>query len=230
MSKFPSMMTAAPRPPSSERHEILPRRKIRMIRSSRLELLYNNVERHDSDCSIVHPQFVGSLPTEDICWAQGRSTSPAMTYSVSRNGGCFHWEEKRFRVKKELIASTLQGTGSNIIANTRWGVYKRHCFNQANTKSRMHHITRIPIVGFPTGVYDHWEMSAFSNVHVSGEEFFFLGAKKLGQLLVREWQSELYIPQATGPFPRHEHPRLCSRWSMAKSKSGPHILASALSP
>ncbi|KAF7316426.1 Small nucleolar ribonucleoprotein complex subunit [Mycena indigotica] len=117
----------------------------------------------------------------------------------------------------EPIASTSQGTGSNIIANTRWGVHKRHYFNQANTKvvcTTFHAPSNLLIVGFSTGVFGLWEMPAFSNVHTlsisqekissvainaSGEWLAF-GAKKLGQLLVWEWQSESYILKQQGHF------------------------------
>jgi periodic tryptophan protein 2 len=69
-------------------------------------------------------------------------------------------------------------------------------------------------VGFSTGVFGLWEMPGFSSIHTlsisqekissvainpSGEWLAF-GARKLGQLLVWEWQSESYILKQQGHF------------------------------
>lgn len=106
---------------------------------------------------------------------------------------------------------------SNSIINTRWGVHKRHYFNQPHTKvvcSTYHSPSNLLIVGFSTGVFGLWEMPHFSNIHTlsisqekisslainpSGEWLAF-GAKKLGQLLVWEWQSESYILKQQGHY------------------------------
>jgi periodic tryptophan protein 2 len=103
------------------------------------------------------------------------------------------------------------------IARTRWGVHKRHYFNQAGTKvvcSTLHAASRLLVVGFSTGVFGLWEMPDFTNVHMlsisqekissvaispSGEWLAF-GAKKLGQLLVWEWQSESYVLKQQGHY------------------------------
>ncbi|KAF7320212.1 Small nucleolar ribonucleoprotein complex subunit [Mycena kentingensis (nom. inval.)] len=108
-------------------------------------------------------------------------------------------------------------TSTHKIANTRWGVHKRHYSNQAHTKvvcTTFHAPSNLLVVGFSTGVFGLWEMPAFSNVHTlsisqekissvainaSGEWLAF-GAKKLGQLLVWEWQSESYILKQQGHF------------------------------
>jgi periodic tryptophan protein 2 len=120
----------------------------------------------------------------------------------------------------EPVASTSNGTEMdtmNIIANTRWGVHKRNYFNQAGTKvvcTTFHPSSNLLVVGFSTGVFGLWEMPAFSNIHTlsisqeqissvainSSGEWLAFGARKLGQLLVWEWQSESYILKQQGHF------------------------------
>ncbi len=105
----------------------------------------------------------------------------------------------------------------NLIANTRWGVFKRNYFNQERTKvvcTTFHSPSSLLVVGFSTGIFGLWEMPAFTNLHTlsisqekissvaintSGEWLAF-GAKKLGQLLVWEWQSESYILKQQGHY------------------------------
>ena len=71
------------------------------------------------------------------------------------------------------IASTSKGVENNIInriANTRWGVHKRHYFNQFGTKvvsSTFHAPSNLLVVGFSTGVFGLWEMPAFTLEHIS---------------------------------------------------------------
>ncbi|KAF7318872.1 Small nucleolar ribonucleoprotein complex subunit [Mycena chlorophos] len=148
------------------------------------------------------------------------SSDGSSIYTVSRDGAVFTWKAKDSGSDSdsdEPVASTSQGTGANIIANARWGVHKRHYFNQANTKvvcTTFHAPSNLLVVGFSTGIFGLWEMPAFSNVHTlsisqekissvainaSGEWLAF-GAKKLGQLLVWEWQSESYILKQQGHF------------------------------
>ncbi|KAI0072933.1 WD40 repeat-like protein [Panus rudis PR-1116 ss-1] len=145
-------------------------------------------------------------------------------YTVSRDGAVFIWKAKASESdsdsdEEEPMPSTSQ-TGSQLtyeIANTRWGVHKRNYFNQAGTKvvcSTFHRSSSLLVVGFSTGVFGLWEMPAFSNIHTlsisqekissvaisnSGEWLAF-GARKLGQLLVWEWQSESYILKQQGHY------------------------------
>jgi periodic tryptophan protein 2 len=111
----------------------------------------------------------------------------------------------------------MTSTNAIAIANTRWGVHQRNYFNQPGTKvvcSTFHSLSNLLVVGFSTGVFGLWEMPAFSNIHTlsisqekiasvainpSGEWLAF-GAKKLGQLLVWEWQSESYILKQQGHY------------------------------
>lgn len=149
-------------------------------------------------------------------------------YTVSRDGAVFTWKAKPSENEDSdsdsdngPIASTSSGSGlptnSNAIINTRWGVHKRNYFNQQGTKVvciTFHPSSNLLVVGFSTGVFGLWEMPAFSNIHTlsisqekissvaisaSGEWLAF-GAKKLGQLLVWEWQSESYILKQQGHY------------------------------
>ena len=115
------------------------------------------------------------------------------------------------------ISKDVENGILNRIANARWGVHKRHYFNQPDTKvvsSTFHAPSNLLVVGFSTGVFGLWEMPEFSNIYTlsisqekissvaispSGEWLAF-GARKLGQLLVWEWQSESYILKQQGHY------------------------------
>jgi len=145
---------------------------------------------------------------------------------VSKDGVVFTWkaketsDEENSDSENEPIASTSNGISRDIasrIANTRWGVFKRHYFNQPGTKvvcSTFHRASNLLVVGFSTGVFGLWEMPGFTNIHTlsisqekissvainpSGEWLAF-GARKLGQLLVWEWQSESYVLKQQGHY------------------------------
>ncbi|KAG9125096.1 hypothetical protein FRC07_008978 [Ceratobasidium sp. 392] len=144
-------------------------------------------------------------------------------YTVSRDGAVFTWRAKSSTEENdsdESDAPTQPESGqssSNEIARTRWGISKRHFFNQSNTKvvcSAFHERLSFLIVGFSTGFFGFWEMPSFTNIHTlsisqerissvainpSGEWLAF-GATKLGQLLVWEWQSESYILKQQGHY------------------------------
>ncbi|TFY55363.1 hypothetical protein EVG20_g9347 [Dentipellis fragilis] len=142
-------------------------------------------------------------------------------YTVSRDGAVFTWKAKPSETAsdedsdiEEPIASS---STDNLIAHTRWGIQKRHYFNQPGTKvvcTTFHRSSNLLVVGFSTGIFGLWEMPAFTNVHTlsisqkkissvainpTGEWLAF-GAKKLGQLLVWEWQSESYVLKQQGHY------------------------------
>ena len=142
-------------------------------------------------------------------------------YTVSRDGAVFTWREKQSEDQGDTdddapATSTSRDIGTSI-ARTRWGVHKRNYFNQHNTKvacSIFHQVSNLLVVGFSTGVFGLWEMPDFTNLHTlsisqekissiainpSGEWLAF-GAKKLGQLLVWEWQSESYVLKQQGHY------------------------------
>lgn len=152
------------------------------------------------------------------------SSDNSIIYTVSRDGAVFTWKAKKSDLDSDSesddgtpVPSTNGITSTNVIANTRWGVHKRNYFNQPATKvvcSTFHPSSNLLVVGFSTGVFGLWEMPAFSNIHTlsisqekissvainpSGEWLAF-GARKLGQLLVWEWQSESYILKQQGHY------------------------------
>jgi len=105
----------------------------------------------------------------------------------------------------------------HTVAWTRWGITRKHYFNQPGTKvvcAVFHPKSSLLIVGFNTGVFGLWEMPDFTSIHTlsishekissvavnpSGEWLAF-GASKLGQLLVWEWQSESYVLKQQGHY------------------------------
>ncbi|KAG8988141.1 hypothetical protein FRB93_004296 [Tulasnella sp. JGI-2019a] len=142
-------------------------------------------------------------------------------YTVSRDGAVFEWRQKPKDKTEddsdEEMIDVNAPTGENAIALTRWGIANRHFFNLAHTKvtcTTWHAASNLLIVGFSTGVFGLWEMPHFTNIHTlsisqekitsvainpSGEWLAF-GAKKLGQLLVWEWQSESYVLKQQGHY------------------------------
>ncbi|TFK22112.1 WD40 repeat-like protein [Coprinopsis marcescibilis] len=141
-------------------------------------------------------------------------------YTVSKDGALFTWKAKDEggSDSDEPTASTSASSPLySRIANTRWGLHKRNYFNQANTKvvcTTFHAPSNLLVVGFSTGIFGLWELPAFTNIHslsisqekissvainASGEWLAF-GARKLGQLLVWEWQSESYVLKQQGHF------------------------------
>ncbi|KAF9010038.1 WD40-repeat-containing domain protein [Cyathus striatus] len=155
------------------------------------------------------------------------SSNGETIYTVSRDGAVFTWRAKEDEDmgggsddEAQPIASTSHGVASiatNVIGNTRWGIHERHYFNQPGTRvvsTTFHAASNLLIVGFSTGIFGLWEMPSFTNIHTlsisqekissvainaSGEWLAF-GAKKLGQLLVWEWQSESYILKQQGHY------------------------------
>lgn len=111
-------------------------------------------------------------------------------------------------------------------------MHKRNYFNQQNSKvvcSTYHQKSNLLVVGFSTGVFGLWEMPDFTNIHTlsisqekissvaisSSGEWLAFGAKKLGQLLVWEWQSESYVLKQQGHY--------FDMNSLAYSPDGQHI-------
>ncbi|KAG8902198.1 hypothetical protein FRB99_004780 [Tulasnella sp. 403] len=142
-------------------------------------------------------------------------------YTVSRDGAVFIWRHKTTKGDEDdeddEDAMEDEPIGENAVALTHWGVSERHYFNQSFTKvtcSTWHSPSNLLIVGFSSGVFGLWEMPSFTNIHTlsisqerissvainpSGEWLAF-GAKKLGQLLVWEWQSESYVLKQQGHY------------------------------
>ncbi|KAL0959016.1 hypothetical protein HGRIS_014328 [Hohenbuehelia grisea] len=146
------------------------------------------------------------------------SADGSTIYTVSRDGAVFTWKAKDVSDSDvDSDAEAGPSTSTKTIPNTRWGVHKKHYFHQPGTKvvcTTFHPSSNILVVGFSSGTFGLWEMPAFSNIHTlsisqekissvainpSGEWLAF-GAKKLGQLLVWEWQSESYILKQQGHY------------------------------
>ncbi|KAI0049222.1 WD repeat protein [Auriscalpium vulgare] len=153
------------------------------------------------------------------------SSDSKTIYTVSRDGAVFTWRAKPSSPRAsdtdsddaDTAAPVASTSKDQLIAHTRWGVHRRHYFNQPGTKvvcSTFHRGAGLLVVGFSTGVFGLWEMPAFTNVHTlsisqekissvavsaSGEWLAF-GARRLGQLLVWEWQSESYVLKQQGHF------------------------------
>ncbi|KIJ61864.1 hypothetical protein HYDPIDRAFT_176835 [Hydnomerulius pinastri MD-312] len=143
-------------------------------------------------------------------------------YTVSRDGAVFTWKAKVTEADMdssddEAAADPKSSSTPDSIARTRWGVHERNYFNLPSTKvvcTTFHPSSNLLVVGFSTGVFGLWELPQFTNIHTlsisqekissvamspSGEWLAF-GARKLGQLLVWEWQSESYILKQQGHF------------------------------
>lgn len=103
----------------------------------------------------------------------------------------------------------------NEIAQTRWGINKRHYLKLPSTRvtsAAFHSGSNLLIIGLSSGVFGLYEMPDFGNVHTlsvahervssvaispSGE-WLAIGARALGQLLVWEWQSESFVLKQQG--------------------------------
>ena len=146
------------------------------------------------------------------------TTATLKVYTVSRDGAVFVWRAKATDPSSSDDGGDHVSTSPNpSVAHVRWKIHQRHYFNQPNTKvvcSTFHKPSGLLIVGFSSGIFGLWEMPTFTNVHIlsisqekissvavnpSGEWLAF-GARKLGQLLVWEWQSESYILKQQGHF------------------------------
>ncbi|KAH9976252.1 WD repeat protein [Lactifluus volemus] len=134
------------------------------------------------------------------------SSNLKSVYTVSRDGSVFTWRAKA----SDAQSSSDEDQRVDASTSQEPLVAHRHYFNQPNTKV----VCRLLVVGFSSGVFGLWEMPTFTNVHTlsisqekissiavnpSGEWLAF-GARKLGQLLVWEWQSESYILKQQGHF------------------------------
>ncbi|EJC97788.1 WD repeat protein [Fomitiporia mediterranea MF3/22] len=160
------------------------------------------------------------------------SSDEKTIYTVSRDGAVFVWRAKPVEDEPDEGSSSesnieldahnkdspeAETKKTNAIANTRWGISKRHYFNQPGTKlvcSTFHSPSNLLIVGFSTGIFGLYELPDFTNIHtlsISQEkissvavnangEWLAFGASKLGQLLVWEWQSESYVLKQQGHY------------------------------
>eukprot|EP00960_Hanusia_phi_P005682 164873-Hanusia_phi.AAC.1 len=133
-----------------------------------------------------------------------------VAYTVARDGCLVAWQ------KKEDVED---GGGGNRVGMKRhrtsggWKLRERHFFHQGKVQcATIHKESSLLVVGFTSGIFGLYELPSCNNIHTlsisshkinsvsinkSGEWLAF-GSKKLGQLLVWEWQSETYVLKQQG--------------------------------
>ncbi|GMF60814.1 unnamed protein product [[Candida] boidinii] len=142
-------------------------------------------------------------------------------YTISRDGAIFRWEyterpDNEDEEDEEDDNNNNNNKGNNNNKDMNWRIIsKNFFFADAKLKCASFHAkSNLLIVGFNNGEFRLYELPTFTmvqqlsmgqnaintiNVNSSGEWIAF-GSKKLGQLLVYEWQSESYILKQQGHF------------------------------
>ncbi|KAL8957626.1 MAG: hypothetical protein Q9193_005151, partial [Seirophora villosa] len=132
-------------------------------------------------------------------------------YTVSQDGALFHWH---FAPVSDSAHLPDDFNGNDIV-KTWWRIAQRHYFFQNNAKlscAAYHVSSSLFVAGFSNGLFSLYELPDFhmiqtlsisqqelSDVAINQSgEWLALGAAKLGQLLVWEWQSESYILKQQG--------------------------------
>ncbi|KAL8720827.1 MAG: hypothetical protein Q9225_002381 [Loekoesia sp. 1 TL-2023] len=133
-------------------------------------------------------------------------------FTVSQDGALFQWH---YAPLSDSIPRE-DDAGSDH-APSGWSIAQRHYFNQQNAKllcAAYHPPSKLFVAGFSNGLFGLYELPDFNMIHtlsVSQQEidevainksgdWLALGAAKLGQLLVWEWQSESYVLKQQGHF------------------------------
>ncbi|KAI4242901.1 MAG: hypothetical protein L6R40_003774 [Gallowayella cf. fulva] len=141
------------------------------------------------------------------------STDQETIYTVARDGSFFQWHytslSDDFSSEQDAIDDINRPMG--------WRIAQRHYLSQLGAKlscATFHASSNLLIAGFTSGLFGLYELPDFNMIHTlsisqqaiddvainrSGE-WLALGASKLGQLLVWEWQSESYILKQQGHF------------------------------
>ncbi|KAG9313612.1 WD40-repeat-containing domain protein [Chiua virens] len=122
-------------------------------------------------------------------------------YTVSRDGAVFTWKAKtdqdmEIDEDEESAPPAAQKPSgvANTIAMTRWGIHERHYLTSHKPKlsarrSILHQI------------FSSISQEKITSVAISlSGEWLAFGARKLGQLLVWEWQSESYVLKQQGHY------------------------------
>ncbi|KTW29763.1 hypothetical protein T552_00970 [Pneumocystis carinii B80] len=136
-----------------------------------------------------------------------------MIYTASKDGALFYWEKLS---PSEEIGS-MKDQDLNKDFKYKWNIKNKHYFNQNNAKMTciaFHHKSNLLVAGFTSGIFGLYELPEFNMIHTlsisqnaidfisinkTGEWIAFCG-RKLGQLLVWEWQSESYVLKQQGHF------------------------------
>ncbi|KAF8324849.1 quinon protein alcohol dehydrogenase-like superfamily [Cantharellus anzutake] len=135
-------------------------------------------------------------------------------YTITRDGAVVVWRGKYDDEDGETL-EIPDPEDEDFLLKNRWRLSERYWFDLAKVVSTAYHKrTNMLVAGFSSGVFGLWEMPSFTNIHTlsisqdkissltinpSGE-WLALGATKLGQLLVWEWQSESYILKQQGHY------------------------------
>ncbi|KAL8726026.1 MAG: hypothetical protein Q9166_006971 [cf. Caloplaca sp. 2 TL-2023] len=140
------------------------------------------------------------------------SADQELIYTIGRDGALFQWQFNSLPGDKPSEDDahenhTLMG----------WRIAQRHYFTQLGAKlscAAYRASSNLLVAGFSNGLLGLYELPEFNMIHslsVSQQriddvsinnsgEWLALGASKLGQLLVWEWQSESYILKQQGHF------------------------------
>lgn len=180
---------------------------------------------HDLTCRIFHIKgkknykpftLSGHRDVVQGAWFTGDDTQ---IFSCSRDGAVFRWKFQ-------------PANPHNPDQPARWRLHEKHFFNQNNAQvstAAFHKPSSLLVVGFTTGIFGLWELPDFTSVHTlsigshevstcainATGEWLAFGSKKLGQLLVWEWQAELYVIKQQGHFQ--------PLTTVSYSKNGEHI-------
>lgn len=127
-------------------------------------------------------------------------------YTVSKDGACFEWAYDDGEDEENEDEDNFAG----------WKIKDRHYFHQQSVLkcSAFHAASNILVVGFANGTFAMYELPSMTQIQTMSVsqhgidyvtinktgEWMALGASKLGQLLVWEWQSESYILKQQGHF------------------------------
>ncbi|KAL8781050.1 MAG: hypothetical protein Q9194_000556 [Teloschistes cf. exilis] len=142
------------------------------------------------------------------------STNQELMYTVSQDGALFQWHYAPLSNQSQLENDAVEDA-----TPMGWRIAQRHYFMQSNAKilcAAYHASSNLLVAGFSNGLFGLYELPDFNMIHTlsvsqqginhvainKSGEWLALGAAKLGQLLVWEWQSESYILKQQGHFDR----------------------------
>lgn len=138
-------------------------------------------------------------------------------YTVSRDGALFQWEYTKNPSLEESDEEEKEDEEEIDLSQYSWRITdKKYFYNRPALVSTVtfHSESNILLVGFTSGEFRIYEMPSFNliqklsigsnsvttlSINKTGE-WLALGSKKLGQLVVYEWQSESYILKQQGHF------------------------------
>jgi len=143
-------------------------------------------------------------------------------YTIGRDGGAYMWT---WTTSPNLSDDTSDDGDDDedvedipqIARGVKWSTQKKHVFKMEYAKvdcCTFHPKSKLLVVGFGNGTFGLYEMPDFNNIHTlsvsqnhissvainSSGEWLALASKKLGQLLVWEWQSETYVLKQQGHY------------------------------